>query len=82
MTSAHLQHIWPALSHLVDDVDAVVDPLPSEDGVQVVEPVLQVVFSVAERDDDGHLDSEGQFELMHLIVLFDAFQHFVSVGDA
>lgn len=42
-------------SYLVDDVDAVVDLLPSENGVEIVEPVLQVVFSVTEWDDDGYL---------------------------
>lgn len=45
------------LIYLVDDVDAVVNPLPSEDRVEVVEPVLKVVFSVTERDDDGHLNN-------------------------
>lgn len=43
------------LIYLVDDVDAVVNLLPSKDRVEVVEPVLKVVFSVTERDDDGHL---------------------------
>lgn len=41
--------------YLVDDVDAVVNPLPSKDRVEVVEPVLKVVFPVTERDDDGYL---------------------------
>ena len=39
--------------YLVDDVDSVVQLLSLQDGVQVVEPVLQVLVSVAERDDDG-----------------------------
>lgn len=46
---------WKHRSYLVDDVDAVVDLLPSEDGVEIVEPVLQVVFSVTEWNDDGDL---------------------------
>lgn len=46
---------WKLGSYLVDDVDAVVDLLPSEDGVEIVEPVLQVVFSVTEWNDDGDL---------------------------
>lgn len=40
--------------YLVDDVDSVVELLPLQDGVQVVQPVLQVLLSMAERDDDGH----------------------------
>ncbi len=47
--------------YLVDDVDAVVDLLPPEDRVEVVEPVLKVVFSVTERDDDGHLNNSESF---------------------
>ena len=54
-TSAVYQHSGSQLTDLVDDVDAVVNPLPSEDRVEVVEPVLQVVFPVTERDYDGHL---------------------------
>lgn len=42
-------------SYLVDDVDAVVDFLPPENRVEIVEPVLQVVFSVTEWNDDGYL---------------------------
>ncbi len=50
------------LSYLVDDVDAVVNPLPSEDRVEVVEPVLKVVFSVTKWDDDRHLNKrDGSF---------------------
>lgn len=40
--------------YLVDDVDPVVELLPLQDRVQIVQPVLKVLFSVAERDDDGH----------------------------
>lgn len=40
--------------YLVDDVDPVVKLLPLQDRVQIVQPVLKVLFSVAERDDDGH----------------------------
>lgn len=46
-----------SLSYLVDDVDAVVDLLAAEDGVEVVQPVLQVVFPVAEWDDNGNLEA-------------------------
>lgn len=42
-------------SYLVDDVDAIVDLLPSENRVEIVEPVLQVVFPVTEWNDDGYL---------------------------
>lgn len=49
------------LTYLVDDVDAVINPLPSEDRVEVVEPVLQVVFPVTKWDDDGHLNSGESF---------------------
>lgn len=42
-------------AHLGDDVDAVVDLLAPQDGMQVVEPILQVVVSVPKGDDDGHL---------------------------
>lgn len=49
--------IESVLTQLVDDVDAVVDPLTSKDRVEVVEPVLQVVFPVTEWDDDGNLPS-------------------------
>ncbi len=53
------------LTYLVDDVDAVVNPLPSEDRVEVVQPVLKVVFSVTKWDDDGHLkDSDGSVSNM------------------
>lgn len=45
-------------SYLVDDVDAVVDLLPPENRVEVVEPILQVVFSVTEWNDDGYLKRE------------------------
>lgn len=55
-------------SDLVDDVDAVVNPLPPEDRVEVVEPVLQVIFSVTERDDDGHLNNKESW-VVNLIVL-------------
>lgn len=41
------------MAYLVDDVDAVVELLPLQDGVQVVQPILQVLFSVAKGDDDG-----------------------------
>lgn len=50
-------HTASGLSYLVDDVDAVVDLLSAEDGVEVVQPVLEVVFPVAEWDDDGDLEA-------------------------
>lgn len=53
--SSPLKDLQVHRSYLVDDVDAVVDLLPSEDRVEIVEPVLQVVFSVAEWNDDGYL---------------------------
>lgn len=53
-----------ALFYLVDDIDAVINPLPPEDRVEVVEPVLQVVFSVAERDDDRHLCKRETLSLL------------------
>lgn len=46
---------WCRWTYLVDDVDSVVQLLPLQDGVQVVQPELQVFVSFAERDDDGHL---------------------------
>lgn len=57
-------------AYLVDDVDAVVDLLPSEDRVEVVEPVLEVIFPVTERDDDGHLnnsDNNTSFRTIYFI---------------
>lgn len=39
---------------LVDDVDAVVELLPLEDWVQVIQPELEVLVSFPEGDDDGH----------------------------
>lgn len=45
-------HTW---RYLVDDVDSVVQLLPLQDGVQVVEPVLEMLLSVPEGDDNGHL---------------------------
>lgn len=41
------------VAYLVDDVDSVVELLPLQDGVQVVQPVLQVLVSFAEGNDDG-----------------------------
>lgn len=55
------QHSEPQVTYLVDDVDAVVNPLSSENRVEVVKPVLQVVFSVTEWDDDGHLNNKDSF---------------------
>lgn len=58
------------LSYLVDDVDAVVDLLPPQDGVEVVQPVLQVVLPVAERDDDGDLEPAATTVLLsHWVAL-------------
>lgn len=42
-------------SYLVDDVDAIVNLLPSENRMEIVEPVLQVVFPVTEWNDDSYL---------------------------
>lgn len=42
------------IAHLVDDVDAIAQPLSPQDGVQIVEPVAQVVLPVSEGDDDCH----------------------------
>lgn len=42
-------------AYLVDDVDSVVQLLPLQDGVQVVQPVLQVLISFAEWNNDGDL---------------------------
>lgn len=42
-------------TNLVDDIDPIVDLLSAQDWVQVVKPVFQVVVSVPEWDDDGHL---------------------------
>ena len=39
--------------HLVDDVDPVVELLPLQEGVQVVEQELEVVLPVSVGDDDG-----------------------------
>ena len=41
--------------HLIDNVDAVVQLLPLEDWVQVIQPVLEVFLPVAEWNNDGHL---------------------------
>lgn len=49
--------IESVLAQLVDDVDAVVDLLPSKDRVKIMEPVLQVILSMTKRDDDGNLPS-------------------------
>lgn len=43
-----------AHTHLVDDVDAVVQLLPLQEGVQVFQQVYQVPLSVPVRDEDGH----------------------------
>ena len=40
-------------SHLVYDVDPIVELLPLEEGVQVIEEELEVVFAVPVGDDDG-----------------------------
>ena len=41
------------VAHLVDDVDAVAELLTLQEGVEVVEEELEVVFPVTVRDDDG-----------------------------
>ena len=43
------------MTNLIDDVNAVVKLLPLEDGVEKVEPVLEVGLPVPEGDDYGHL---------------------------
>lgn len=63
--------LW-SLSYLVDDVDAVVDLLAAEDGVEVVQPVLQVVFPVAEWDDDGDLEAAATALLSVSLALLTA----------
>lgn len=55
------QHSNLPLTYLVDDIDAVVNPLPSENRVEVVKPVLQVVFPVTKWDDDSHLNNKDSF---------------------
>ena len=56
------------MTYLVDDVDAVVDPLTSKDRVEVVEPVLQVVFPVTEWDDDGNLKNRDSFSCLFVCI--------------
>lgn len=58
-------HTANGLRYLVDDVDAVVDLLSAEDGVEVVQPVLEVVFPVAEWDDDGDLEAAATVLVSH-----------------
>lgn len=48
-TNTHTQ------TNLVDDIDPIVDLLSAQDWVQIVKPVFQVVVSVPEWDNDGHL---------------------------
>lgn len=43
-----------ARTHLVDDVDAVVQLLPLQEGVQVLQQVYQVLLSVPVGNEDGH----------------------------
>lgn len=47
--------VWFCWTHLVDDVDSVVELLPLQNRVKVVEPELEVFVSLTERDDDGDL---------------------------
>lgn len=42
------------LTELVDDIDAVAHLLPAQNGVEVVQPVFQVVVPVSEWNDNGH----------------------------
>lgn len=42
-------------TNLVDDIDPIFNLLSAQDWVQVVKPVFQVVVSVSEWDDYGHL---------------------------
>lgn len=57
--SAHTYILPPWLhlprTHLIDNIDAVVQLLTLQDWVQVIEPVLEVFLPVAEWNDDGHL---------------------------
>lgn len=45
-------YVW---QYLVDYIDSVVQLLPLQDGVQVVEPVLEMLLSFPEGNDNGHL---------------------------
>lgn len=63
-------HTASGLTYLVDDVDAVVDLLSAEDRVEVVQPVLEVVFPVAEWDDDGDLEAAATVLLSHSVALY------------
>lgn len=42
------------LPHLVNNVDAVVQLLPLQEGVEVLQEVQQVPLPIAVRDEDGH----------------------------
>ena len=44
----------PPQTHLVDDVDAVVQLLPLQEGVKVLQQVQQVLLPVPVRDEDGN----------------------------
>lgn len=43
------------LPHLVDDVDAIIQLLPLQEGVEVLQEVEQMLLSVAVWDKDGHV---------------------------
>lgn len=75
-------NINESLSYLVDDVDAVVDLLAAEDGVEVVQPVLQVVFPVAEWDDDGDLEAAATLFVSLLAALLTAIVDDIFSLDA
>lgn len=42
-------------TYLVNDIDAIRHLLSSKNGMQVVQPVLEVVLTMPEGDEDGHL---------------------------
>lgn len=71
--SAPRDFIQTQPAYLVDDVDAIINLLSSEDRVEVVEPVLQVIFSVPEWNDDGNLNNKGSFYI--ITCLFSAMVH-------
>lgn len=57
--AGHSHHPHPKssaqLPHLVNDVDAIIQLLPLQEGVEVLQEVEQVPLAVAVRDKDGHV---------------------------
>lgn len=48
------QGLVPPTTHLMDDVDAILQLLPLQEGMKVLQQVHQVLLSVPVRDEDGN----------------------------